>query len=139
MELFLEIVSLLRNFLYLQKKEVNERFEVKFLKEADEFLTIINDDAREKILYNIYKARAINDENLFKKLTSEIWEFRTLFNKIQYRLFAFWDNEDKSFTIVLCTHGIIKKTRKTPVSELKKATEIMKAYFKNKIRKDGNK
>jgi len=118
---------------------VADRFNVKFLKEAEIFLNGLPDNAREKILYNIFKARAINDENLFKKLSSDIWEFRTFYNNLHYRLFSFWDSEDKSFTIVLCTHGMIKKTRKTPATELKKATEIMKAYFQNKQKSDGNK
>jgi len=118
---------------------VNQRFDVKFLKEAEIFINSVPDNAREKILYNIFKARAINDENLFKKLTPDIWEFRTLYNKIHYRLFSFWDSEDKSFTVVLCTHGITKKTRKTPANEIKKAEEIMKAYFHNKLKRDGNK
>ncbi len=109
-----------------------EKFYVKFLKEVDEFLNSIDDHAREKILYNIFKARAINNSNLFKKLTPEIWEFRTLYNKIQYRLFAFRDKDDQSFNVVICTHGIIKRTQKAPQKEINKALEIMKFYFQNK-------
>ena len=51
------------------------------------------------------------DKELFKKLeNSEIWELRTLFNGICYRLFAFWDTDKR--TLVVATHGIIKKTSK---------------------------
>jgi hypothetical protein len=46
---------------------------------------------REKIIYNITRARFSIDKEPFKKLTDDIWEFRTLFNKTHYRLFAFWD------------------------------------------------
>lgn len=68
---------------------------------------------------------------LFKKLEkSEIWEFRTLYNGIAYRLFAFWDTEEK--TLVVATHGIIKKTQKTPSKEIAKVEAIRKEYFKNK-------
>lgn len=59
-------------------------------------------------------------------------EFRTLFNKKQYRLFAFWDKSDNKVTIVIATHGIIKKTQKTPKKEINKATEIMNKYFNEK-------
>ncbi len=53
------------------------------------------------------------DNELFKKLeNSEIWEFRTLFNVICYRLFAFWDTEIEA--LVIATHRIVKKTQKTP-------------------------
>lgn len=76
-----------------------------------------------------------SDKNLFKKLTDEIWEFRTLFNKTHYRLFAFWDKSDKGETLIIATHGLIKKTDKTPQSDLNKVERLRKNYFelKNKI------
>jgi len=77
----------------------------------------------------------VNDRELFKKLTENIWEFRTLFDKKYYRLFAFWDKTDKEETIVLATHGIVKKTKKTQKNEIDKAEEIRKIYFKQKNRK----
>jgi len=67
------------------------RFKVEFLGEATEFLYGLNEKVRDKIIYNITKARYSNDRELFKKLTDEIWEFRTLYSKVYYRLFAFWD------------------------------------------------
>ncbi len=68
---------------------------------------------------------------LFKKLEgSEIWEFRALYNGIQYRLFAFWDTEEE--TLVIATHGIVKKTQKTPSKEIAKAERIRQEYFKSK-------
>jgi len=70
---------------------------------------------------------------LFKKLTGEIWEFRTLFNKKHYRLFAFWDKTGKDETVVISTHGIIKKTDKTPPGEIEKAENLRKLYFEQKI------
>lgn len=66
-----------------------------------------------------------------KKLeNTEIWEFRTLYNKTAYRLFAFWDYDNE--TVVVATHGIIKKTQKTPKREIKRAEAIRNEYFKNK-------
>ena len=71
------------------------------------------------------------DKELFKKLdNSEIWEFRTLFNGNCYRLFSFWDTETD--TLVIATHGIVKKTQKTPKKEITKAEEIRKQYFELK-------
>lgn len=56
------------------------------------------------------------DKEPFKKLeNSEIWEFRTLFNGICYRLFAFWDTEIEA--LIVATHGMVKKTQKTPKSD----------------------
>ncbi|WP_438969513.1 type II toxin-antitoxin system RelE/ParE family toxin [Nonlabens sp.] len=114
---------------------MTEKFKVEFLKEVFEFLDELDEKAREKILFNIDKAKVKSDNTLFKKLTSDIWEFRTLFNKKQYRLFAFWDKTDKKITIVIATHGIIKKTQKTPKKEIDKATELMKKYFEYKNKK----
>ena len=111
---------------------MKEKFKVKLLEEAHEFLENLDEKAREKIYYNIRKAQVTNDKELFKKLNSEIWEFRTLFNKTQYRLFAFWDRTDKIDTVVISTHGLIKKTGKTPPGDIEKAERIRKMYFELK-------
>lgn len=102
------------------------------LKEAKDFLTSLPDNVREKMLYNIRKVRfGVKDDNLFKKLgDSDIWEFRTSLQGMAYRLFAFWDKEGE--TLVIATHGIIKKTQKTPKREIDKAIAIRKEWFNNK-------
>ena len=99
---------------------MNYRFRVDFLEEANEFLYELDEKARDKVLYNIWKARITNDKELFKKLQDDIWEFRTKYNKTYYRLFAFWDKSEKQDTVVIATHGLIKKTDKTPKVKLKK-------------------
>jgi phage-related protein len=114
---------------------MTEKFKVEFLKEVFEFLDRLDKKAREKILFNIDKAKVKTDNTLFKKLNSDIWEFRTLYNKKQYRLFAFWDKTDNKVTIVIATHGIVKKTQKTPKKEIYKATELMNKYFDSKNKK----
>lgn len=71
------------------------------------------------------------DPEIFKKLeNTDIWEFRTLYNRIVYRLFAFWDSDAETF--VIATHGIIKKTQKTLSKEIAKAQEIRRQYFLSK-------
>ena len=108
------------------------KFNVEFLEEAIEFLDNIDAKSREKILYNIYKARVVTDKGLFKKLSGETWEFRTLYCKKYFRLFAFWDKTDKTETVVVSTHGIVKSTDKIVKSEIDKAERIRKQYFKFK-------
>ena len=108
------------------------KFNVEFLEEASEFLDGLDEKIRDKIIYNVTKARFSNDKDLFKKLVDEIWEFRTLFNKTHYRLFAFWDKSDNKETVVISTHGLIKKTDKTPQSDLGKAERLRKKYFELK-------
>ena len=118
-----------------------KKFEVLFLTEAREFLLSLDEKSRDKIIFNIDKAKIKTDNELFKKLKGEIWEFRTLFKKTHYRIFAFWDKENKQETLVLSTHGIIKKTGKTPEKEIEKAEQIRLQYFelKNKTQNSNKK
>ncbi len=108
------------------------KFKVEFLEPVLEFLESLDQKTKEKILYNIWKSRSVIDNELFKKLDGEIWEFRTLFNKQYIRLFAFWDKSDKQDTIVISTHGIIKKTDKTPKVEIERAESLRIKFFKEK-------
>lgn len=102
------------------------------MNEALNFIQSLPIKVREKITYNYLKIeQGIIDQNLFKKLeNSNIWEFRTLFNGNCYRLFSFWDTE--ADTLIIATHGIIKKSQKTPSKEINKAEEIRRLYFELK-------
>jgi phage-related protein len=111
------------------------KFEVILLDEVWKLFDTIDEKTRLKIIYNIDKSTFQNDPELFKKLDNEIWEFRTKYNKSHYRIFAFWDKSDNKETLVIATHGILKKTDKTPIKEIEKAKSMMKQYFENKIKK----
>lgn len=108
------------------------KLKIAFLDMAREFLSSLPEKAQRKITYNLLKVEGGEiDKELFKKLeNSEIWELRTLFNGVCYRLFAFWDTEREA--LVVATHGIMKKTQKTPKKEIKKAEAMRKEYFNNK-------
>ncbi|MCD9853972.1 type II toxin-antitoxin system RelE/ParE family toxin [Epilithonimonas sp. JDS] len=108
------------------------KFDIELLPEAVQFLDDLDDKAREKIYYNLRKAQIVTDNELFKKLNDIIWEFRTIYNGKAYRLFSFWDKLNGKDTLVIATHGILKKTQKTPTKEIKKAEEIRKQYLKYK-------
>ena len=111
-------------------------FNVIFLTEAREFLLELDEKSRVKIIFNIDKSKIKNDNDLFKKLKGEIWEFRTLYNKTYFRIFAFWDKTEKLKTLVIATHGIVKKTLKTPDKEIEKAENIRLRYFDMKKRRN---
>lgn len=108
------------------------RFDIVILDEAEEFIATLDEATRAKIIYNMDKSRYVNDPKLFKKLTKDIWEFRTKYRNQQYRFFAFWDKSDSTETLVISTHGMIKKVSKVPKSELVKAESVMQAYFGDK-------
>jgi phage-related protein len=114
---------------------VKQKFNVILLGEVWDLLDSIDEKSKDKILYNIDKAKYVNDPELFKKLDDLIWEFRTKYKKTYYRLFSFWDKTDKIETLVVATHGIIKKTDKIPKAEIDKAKAIMKQYFDQKSKK----
>ncbi len=113
-------------------------FQLKLLEDAKIFLQSLSVQAYKKMLYNIDRvAGGEKNSELFKKLeNSDIWEFRTLYNGKAYRLFAFWDTVEQ--TLVIATHGIIKKSQKTPQKEITKAEVIMKQYFETKYHKIWN-
>ena len=111
---------------------MKQKFNVILLGEVWDLLDSIDEKSKNKILYNIDKAKFVNNPELFKKLDSLIWEFRTKYKKSYYRLLSFWDRTDKAETLVVATHGIIKKTDKISKTEIEKAKEIMKIYFEQK-------
>lgn len=110
-------------------------FDTRFLKEADEFLATLKPKTVKKILYNIDLAEQTNDPRLFKKIRKEIWEFRTKYEGLQIRLLAFWDKSDNKETLVVATHGFVKKGDKISESEIERAAKIREGYLKNKTKK----
>lgn len=107
------------------------KFDIVYLEEARAFVMSLPMKAQEKIMYNITKSQYVMDRELFKKLEgSDIWEFRTLYNGCCYRLFAFWDK--RKGALVVATHGITKKSQKTPHGQIEKAEELRKKYFNDK-------
>ena len=106
---------------------------VVFMEEVQEFLDTLADAPREKIIYNVKKvASGVIDSDLFKKLEggSDLWEFRTLYNGLQYRLLAFWDEQEQR--LVVATHGFVKKTWKVPAKEIQRAEQLRKKYYESK-------
>lgn len=108
------------------------KYEVRFLEPAKDFLDRLDTKSKEKILFNIWKSRETNDPELFKKLSGEIWEFRTRFKGRQFRLLAFWDKSKDANTLVIATHGFIKKTQRTPKKEIVKAEQLRIEYLNSK-------
>lgn len=98
--------------------------------EAMAFVRSLPEKVQKKITYNIRRVESGEvDKDLFKKLNDHIWELRSSFNGMCYRLLGFWDKDQKSLIIV--THGFVKKTWKVPQKEIAKAEMIRKEYFSN--------
>lgn len=110
-------------------------FVTRFLEEADEFIEKLDQKSANKVFYNIDLAEQTNDPKLFKKLQGEIWEFRSKYMGNQNSLLAFWDKTESTDTLVLATHGFVKKDQKIPQKEIDKAERIRQEYFNRKMKK----
>jgi len=108
--------------------------EVILLKQAEEFTNSLEINPKKKLFQAMRKTK----ERLFGqwftklKISDGIFEYRVDDSGKYYRLFAFWDTEDDKMTLVVATHGFIKKTNKTPLAEIQKAEQIKREYFKEK-------
>ena len=108
-------------------------FEVAYMEEAENFLNGLAKKVRDKIYFNITKVMGgVKDKDLFKKLdrSDDIWEFRTKYDGMEYRLLAFWDKDTQR--LVIATHGIVKKTWKVPSKEIARAEALRKKYYESK-------
>lgn len=98
--------------------------------EAIAFVRSLPEKAQKKVAFNIRKVEGGQmDNDLFKKLNDNIWELRTSYNGMCYRLLAFWDKKRKA--LIIATHGFIKKTWKVPKNEIDRAEAFMKQYYSN--------
>ncbi len=106
--------------------------EVILLDEAREFISGLEEKARNKVLHDINKTKIGFRGEWFQKMsgTDDIWEFRTFYNKTYYRVFAFWYKSGNKDTLIVCTNGLVKKTDKTPVGEIGRAEKIKQEYMK---------
>ena len=108
---------------------MDKHFEIILLEEAFEYLSGLERKHYEKILYNIRMSQIELDGDLFKKLSNDIWEFRTLYQGLQHRMLAFWDKTSAVEILVVSTHGFIKKGHTVPGMEIQKAVNIRSKYF----------
>jgi phage-related protein len=63
----------------------------------------------------------------FKKLvnTDDIWEVRVSFGSDAYRIFCFFAGS----SLVVLTHGLTKKTQKTPLREIERAESYKRQFL----------
>jgi phage-related protein len=96
---------------------------------VQEFLDSLSGKVAQKILWTL---RLLEDLEIvpsiyFKKLTGteEIWECRIQHGSNIYRIFCFFD----SHSVVVLTHGLVKKSQKTPQREIDKAESYRKEFL----------
>ncbi len=105
--------------------------QVLLMEDAEEFLANKDMAVRKKFGIAFNKTQSGYKGEWFKALkdTDELYEFRVENKNIAYRLLAFWDKSKKEKTLLISTHGFIKKKQRTPKKEIKRATDLKKTYF----------
>ncbi|MDE5843423.1 MAG: type II toxin-antitoxin system RelE/ParE family toxin [Muribaculaceae bacterium] len=99
--------------------------------EAKTFIRLLPEKARKKVTYNILRVEGGEmSKDLFKKLNENIWELRTSYNGMGYRLLSFWDKETNA--LIIATHGFVKKTWKVPQKEIDRAEAFRTLYYDSK-------
>jgi hypothetical protein len=56
---------------------------------------------------------------------------------LHYRMLAFWDKSDSKNTLVVATHGFVKKTSKVRDFEINKAKQLRIHYLEDKVKSIG--
>lgn len=108
---------------------------VKFYMTADgycpvqEFIEGLPGKAAKKVTWTLTLLEEMEflPSTCFKKLISSdgIWEVRVSLGSNIYRIFCFFTGN----SVVILTHGLVKKTRKTPPGEIERAESYKHEYL----------
>jgi phage-related protein len=99
---------------------------------AQDFLDSLPSQQAQKITWVLKLVEELDfiPSSYFKKLTGtkEIWECRIASGSNAYRIFCFFYKNN----IVVLTHGISKKSRKTPASEILRAESCRRDFLERR-------
>lgn len=97
-----------------------------------DFLDSLSGKAAQKVMWtlSLLEDMEMVPSAYFKKLvnTDEIWECRVQHGSNAYRIFCFFAGR----SIVVLTHGFMKKSQKAPRREIEKAEAYRKDYLKRR-------
>jgi phage-related protein len=109
--------------------------DVNFYKTVDgycpvqEFIDSLSGKAAQKVTWtlSLLEELEILPSTYFKKLihTDGIWEVRVSLGSNIYRIFCFFAGN----SVVVLTHGLVKKTQKTPPCEIERAEAYKQEYL----------
>ena len=104
----------------------------------EEFLRQQNTKVQDKIykVIEIIETYERVPSNYLKHLkgTDGLYEARIKLGSNIWRVFCFFDKGK----LVILLNGFLKKSQKTPQKEIDKATRLMKMYYDEKAKNDGN-
>ena len=100
-----------------------------------EFLDSLPGKVAQKVTWvlSLLEDLEVMPASYFKKLvgTDDIWECRIQFGSNAYRIFCF----SLGNSVIVLTHGLIKKTQKTPQREIEKAEAYRRDYLQRRFKK----
>lgn len=109
--------------------------DVKFYKTTDgycpvlDFIDGLSGKAARKVTWTLSLLEELESlpSTYFKKLvnTDGIWEVRVSSGSDIYRIFSFFAGN----SVVILTHGLVKKTQKTPPGEIERAEAYKREYL----------
>jgi phage-related protein len=96
---------------------------------VQEFLDSLSAKVAQKVLWtlSLLEDLEIVPSTYFKKLigAENIWECRVQYGSNIYRIFCFFD----SHSVVVLTHGLVKKSQKTPQREIERAESYREDFL----------
>ena len=99
---------------------------------VQEFLESLSGKVAQKVTWvlSLIEDLDVVPSTYFKKLVNsdEIWECRIQLGSNAYRIFCFFDGN----SVVVLTHGLIKKTQKTPQREIDRAEAYRRDYLQRR-------
>jgi len=99
---------------------------------VEDFLESLPGKVAQKVTWVLKLLEDLNvvPSSYFKKLvgTEEIWECRIQLGSNAYRIFCFFLGN----SVVILTHGFIKKSRKTPANEIAKAESYRRDFLRRR-------
>lgn len=94
-----------------------------------EFIDSLYGKAAQKVTWTLMLLEELETlpTTYFKKLVNSegIWEVRISVGSNIYRIFCFFAGN----SVVILTHGLVKKTQKTPPSEIERAEAYKREYL----------
>ena len=97
----------------------------------EEFLNSLPGKAAQKVTWvlSLLENLQMVPSSYFKKLvgTEEIWECRIQFASNAYRIFCFFVDDS-----VVLTHGLLKKSQKTPVREIERGEAYRRDFLERR-------
>lgn len=94
-----------------------------------DFINSLSGKAAQKVTWTLSLLEELDvlPASYFKKLVNSdgIWEVRVSLGSDIYRIFCFFTGK----SVVVLTHGLIKKTQKTPAGEIERAEAYKREYL----------